>query len=82
MVILSKAAKSRYFLPSPLFAFHSSAAQPLLPMVTLNGVSQPISLGCQMLHGFIQIMFRAENSVMLPIWDLSSFQLCSRASLR
>ena len=47
-------AKSRYFFPSHMFTFHL-LVQLLLPMVKLNGVSQPIniiSIEYKMVHGF------------------------------
>ena len=52
-VIPSKTAKSRYFTPFHMFTFHS-LVQSLLPMVKLNGVSQPISIEYKMAHGLNQ----------------------------
>ena len=52
VVIQAKTAKSRYFFPSHMFTFHS-LVQFLLPMVKLNGVSQPISIEYKMVHGLI-----------------------------
>ena len=51
-----KTAKSRYFFPSHMFTFHS-LVQLLLPMVKLNGVSQPISTEYKMVHGLNQAVF-------------------------
>ena len=58
MVIQPKHAKFRYFFPSHLFTFYS-LVQLLLPMVKLNGFSQPISIEYKMVHGFTQAVFIA-----------------------
>ena len=51
-----KTAKSKYFFPSHMFTFHS-LVQLLLPTVKLNGVSQPISIEHEMVHGLNQAVF-------------------------
>ena len=50
-------AKSRYLFHSCLFTFHS-LVQLLLPKVKLNGVSQPISIEYEMVHGLNQAVFK------------------------
>ena len=47
----------QYFFHFRLFTFHS-LVQSLLPMVKLNGVSQPISIEYKMVHGLNQAVFR------------------------
>ena len=54
-------AKSKYFFPSRMFPFHS-LVQLLLPMVKLNGVSQPISIEYKMVHGLNQAVFKGVRS--------------------
>ena len=49
--------KSKYFFSSYMFTFHS-LVQLLLPMVKLNGVSQPISIEYKIVHGLNQAVFR------------------------
>ena len=55
-----------------MFTFHS-LIQLLLPMVKLNGVSQPISIEYKMVHDLIQAVFTTYNFENLAILELSSF---------
>ena len=57
LVIPPKYGKTRYFFYSPLFTFHL-LVQLLLPIVKLNGFSQPISIEYKMVHGLNQAVFR------------------------
>ena len=55
--IQPKTRKIRYSVPSHLFTFYS-LVELVLPMVKLNGFSQPISIEYKMIHGFNQAVFR------------------------
>ena len=50
-------AESRYLFHCRLFTFHS-LVQLLLPTVKLNGVSQPISIEYEVVHGLNQAVLK------------------------
>ena len=77
----STLSKSRYFFHSHFLTFHS-LVQLLLPVVKLNGISQPISIEYKMVHGLNQAVFRTYNLENLAILNLFSFQLCFRTGIR
>ena len=55
-----------------MFTFHS-LVQLLLPMVKLNGVSEPISIEYKMVHGLNQAVLATLNFENLATLGLSSF---------
>ena len=55
-----------------MFTFHSLVQLPM-PMVKLNGVSQPISIEYKMVHDVIQAVFTTKNFENSAILDLFCF---------